>query len=121
MKTSAKIFRFDPSRDQKPYFDTYEYEMRGGENILEVLIQYQRKNPSFGFSYSCRDRHCGLCGVMMNKKAVLACKVNAVPDMVIEPLAGIRVIKDLIVDRDEVTDRFKSLQLYIQRSKDKND
>lgn len=115
MKASATIYRFNPEKDSAPYFQTYEYEYEDGENVLDALTQIQRQDPSLGFLYGCRDRHCGLCGVMLNGKAVLACKTNAQPGMKIEPLRGIRVIKDLIIDREEMKGRNKTLQLFLQR------
>lgn len=115
MKATATIFRFDPNNDSAPVYRDYEYEHEDGENVLDALTQIQRQDPSLGFLYGCRDRHCGLCGVMMNGKAVLACKTSAVPGMKIEPLKGLRVVKDLIIDRAEFNERKASLRLFLER------
>ena len=115
MKTSAHIFRFDPNKDAAPYFQEFEFEYEDGENVLDVLTQIQKVDTSLGFLYECRDRHCGLCGVMVNGKAVLACKTSAVPGMKIEPLKGMRVLKDLVIDRSEFSNQKASLRLYLER------
>lgn len=115
MKAIATVYRFDPAKDAVPYYQDFEYEFEEGENILDALLQIRGQDPSFSFSYGCRDRHCGLCGVMMNGKAVMACKKNAEPNMKIEPLRGMRVIKDLVIDRNEMNVRKESMQLYLQR------
>ncbi len=116
MKAVAIVYRFDPEKDSAPYYQNFEYDFEEGENVLDTLTQVKRQDPSLEFSYGCRDRHCGLCGVMINGKAVLACKKNAEPDMKIEPLRGMRVIKDLVVDRSEMAAHKEALQLYLQRS-----
>jgi len=118
MKTTAKIFRFDPNKDAAPYFQDFEFEYEEGENVLDALIQIQKTDTSLGFLYGCRDRHCGLCGVMLNGKAVLACKASAVPGMKIEPLKGMRVVKDLIIDRSEFSTQKASLRLFLERKKE---
>ena len=115
MKSIVTVYRFDPAYDKAPYYQKFFPEVEQGESVLDVLIKIRRLDPSFCFSYDCRDRHCGLCGVMVNGKAVMACKQKAEESMKIEPLRGIRVIKDLVIDRDEVNARKESLHLYLSR------
>ena len=118
MKANISIYRFNPNVDAEPYYKDYEFEYEDGENVLDALIQVQRQDPSVAFLYGCRDRHCGLCGVMMDGKAVLACKTSAKPGMRIEPLRGMTVIKDLVIDREELKARNETLQLFMMRGKE---
>lgn len=115
MRTTATVYRFDPERDASPAYRVYEYQWEEGQNVLEVLLHIQRQDPSFAFLYGCREHHCGLCGVMVDGKAGMACKTNARPGMTIEPLRGLRVVKDLVVDRGEIDCCKDSLQPYLHR------
>ena len=68
--------------------------------ILDVLLAVQRIDPTLGFRYSCRVAMCGTCAVRVDGRPVLACqtRVPQADKLVIEPLAGLPVVRDLIVD-----------------------
>jgi succinate dehydrogenase / fumarate reductase iron-sulfur subunit/fumarate reductase iron-sulfur subunit len=70
--------------------------------VLDLLLAVQRtQDPSVGFRYSCRVAMCGTCGVRVNGRSALACRSRIQPDedeVVVAPLAGLPVARDLIVD-----------------------
>lgn len=69
--------------------------------VLDVLLALQRhRDASLAFRFSCRAGRCGTCTVRVNGRAVLACRtpVAAGAALVVEPLGGLPVVKDLIVD-----------------------
>lgn len=70
--------------------------------VLDLLAAIQRAHdPSLGFRYSCRVGMCGTCAVRVNGRSALACRsvIPADEDHVrIAPLAGLPVVRDLIVD-----------------------
>lgn len=85
--------------------------------ILDVLTVIQRDHePSLAFRYSCRVAMCGTCAVRVDGKAVLACQTS-VPDFVrevhIAPLAGLPVVRDLVVDMEPFFARWASVQPYL--------
>ncbi len=86
-------------RFEVPYFDQMD--------IIDVL-RYIRDHidPTLAFRYSCEEGKCGLCGVQVNDRPVLACKrvVSPGENLTIAPLAGFPVIKDLLVDRSAYDD-----------------
>jgi succinate dehydrogenase/fumarate reductase iron-sulfur protein len=69
--------------------------------VLDVLLALQRLDPSLGFRYSCRVAMCGTCAVRVDGRPVLACQTRipaAAAGIHVEPLAGLPVVRDLIVD-----------------------
>ena len=69
--------------------------------LLDVLLALQRnRDATFVFRFSCRAGRCGTCTVRLNGTAVLACQtpVASGAELVLEPLGGLPVVKDLVVD-----------------------
>src|SRR5680860_329408 len=113
MNGIVNILRFNPKTDEKPYYQKYNYECKEGITVLDVLNYiYEEVDSSLSYSYCCRNGHCGVCTVTVNGKPVLSCKKLAVPEMTIEPLKNIRVIKDLVIDREEYEKRLPKLRLF---------
>jgi succinate dehydrogenase/fumarate reductase iron-sulfur protein len=84
-----------------------EYTVEAPEwaSLLDVLeLIKDQLDGTLSFRRSCRMMICGSCGVRMNGRSVLACREHLAPLAkagivpVIEPLAGLPVIKDLVVD-----------------------
>jgi len=116
MKGKAKIFRFNPRVDKEPYYQNYEFRFEKGMTALDVLNQiYEEQDASLGYSYCCRNGHCGMCGAVINKKPVLLCKQAASIEMTIEPIKNISIIKDLIIDREEYERKLPKLRLFLER------
>lgn len=97
---SAKIFRYDPSKDTAPRYETFNIPLEPKMTVLDVL-DYASENCGVGIGYRwfCGIKRCGMCGVTVNGKPGLACWEKATPSMVIEPLANMPIIRDLVVDR----------------------
>lgn len=70
--------------------------------VLDLLREIQRAHDaSLAFRYSCRVAMCGTCAVRVDGKSALACSTVIPPDrddVEIGPLAGLPVVRDLIVD-----------------------
>lgn len=114
---TVSILRYDPETDAKPVYKQYEFPFRQGMTVLDVVFYvYEHIDSSLGFSYCCRNSHCGLCGVVINDKPGLMCRESATEQMVLEPLGNMAVIRDLIVDRDEYDSRKNNLRLFLDRS-----
>jgi fumarate reductase (CoM/CoB) subunit B len=67
------------------------------------------------FRWFCGSKMCGTCAVRMNGREVLACWEAVEPDMVIEPLRNLPVIRDLVVDRTRYEEKVASLEPWIER------
>lgn len=98
------IFRFDPTVDKKPRYESYKvpykywYEVKVIDTIRYV---YETLAPGLSFREPCRQQVCGACAMLVNKKLVLACDVLSEKEMIIEPLPNRKVLKDLITDLQE--------------------
>lgn len=70
--------------------------------VLDLLREIQRAHdPSLGFRYSCRVAMCGTCAIRVDGRSALACRTVVAPDadtVEVAPLAGLPVIRDLVVD-----------------------
>jgi succinate dehydrogenase/fumarate reductase iron-sulfur protein len=92
----VKVGRSDPAARQ-------EFDVPAAEPmvVLDVLLALQQhRDPSLVFRFSCRAGRCGTCTVRLNGTAVLACQTPVAQgaELVLEPLGGLPVVKDLVVD-----------------------
>jgi len=98
-KRIVKVFRFNPLQDKEPKYKTYEMGPKEGVTILEILQHiYENIDSSLGYYCSCRIGKCNGCLVVMNGKTVRACTTLAPKEMIIEPLRGYEIVKDLVVN-----------------------
>lgn len=119
MKGRARIFRYNPLVDRTPYFQVFDYEYSPGMTVLDVLhLIREREDATLQYSYCCRNGHCGLCGVRVNGREVLSCKQAAEEFLEIAPLRNIRVMKDLVIDREEYERNRPRLRLFLERQCD---
>jgi succinate dehydrogenase / fumarate reductase iron-sulfur subunit len=97
-----EIYRYDPDKDAAPYMQTYTLELDGSERmLLDALIKLKSKDESLSFRRSCREGICGSDGMNINGKNGLAClsSLDELPKkIVVRPLPGLPVIRDLVVD-----------------------
>ena len=105
------VVRFDPAVDSEPYEQSYDVPWQEHITVLEALMYIYENYDPISFDYSCRGRVCGRCGVMLDGTPVLACYTVIDSDraVLIEPLAGFPVVKDLIVDRSKIRDRVAAI------------
>ena len=99
---NVKIFRFDPTMDKEPRFETYEVPAEGWQErkVIDTLRYiYEKFDQGLSFREPCRQQLCGACVVRVNNKSVLACDAKSEQEMTIEPVPNCKVIKDLVADR----------------------
>jgi len=101
-EATVTVFRFDPTVDEEPRYETHKVptEAWNGSRAIDVIRYiYENFAPGLSFREPCGLRRCGACTITVNNKPVLACDAFAEREMLIEPLSGHRVIKDLAVER----------------------
>lgn len=118
MKVTLRVFRFNPEKDKKPHFATYEVEAEPTDRVLD-LLEYVKGyyDGTLSFRRSCAHGMCGSDAMRINGVNRLACKV-LVKDLkgskiTIEPILGLRPIKDLIVDMEPFFDHYLSVMPYL--------
>lgn len=97
-----KIFRYDPSVDCAPTYQSYEVPWKEGLLLLSAL-KYVREtlDETLAFrDYCCQCGWCTSCLMMVNGKGLRACLKLLKPgeNLTVEPISGFPVIKDLVVD-----------------------
>ncbi|MEW5934019.1 MAG: fumarate reductase (CoM/CoB) subunit TfrB [Bacillota bacterium] len=116
MTGRVKILRFDPEKDAAPKWQEYEYPYEPGMTVLDVVNYVHRHlDGTLSFAYSCRNSHCGLCSACVDGRPVLMCREPARPEMAVEPLRNVPVVRDLQVDLDAYTRREDSLRTFLER------
>ncbi|MDD2697387.1 MAG: 2Fe-2S iron-sulfur cluster-binding protein [Arcobacteraceae bacterium] len=77
-------------------------------NLLDAFIYIKEHiNKSFSFSYGCKSGNCGSCSVRVNNIESLACTTNIKSLDEILPLKNLPIVKDLIVDNQNIKDKLK--------------
>jgi len=117
MAVTLKIFRWDPQKEEKASYQTFEVEADPMDRLLDCLIRIrEEQDPTLAFRMSCAHGICGSDGMRINSICGLACQ-KLVKDLgeeiLVEPLPVFRVIKDLIVDQDPFFERYYSIKPYL--------
>lgn len=114
----VKIYRYDPETGEPPRMQDYTvpggYE---GHMVLDLLTNIKNEiDDSIAYRRSCREGVCGSDGMNINGKNRLACVTN-VKDLqqpiILRPLPGVPVVRDLIVDLSEFWKQYHSIKPYL--------
>ncbi|MCB8970961.1 MAG: succinate dehydrogenase/fumarate reductase iron-sulfur subunit [Thermoleophilales bacterium] len=123
---TLKVRRFQPEATDEDkrgaYWDNFDVELDPTLSVLDGLLQARDgEDGSLAVRCSCRAAICGSCGVKINGQSTLACKTQigeaaeeaerkadgesttsetGKPEIVIEPMGNMPVIKDLVVDME---------------------
>jgi len=116
----VSIYRYNPEADDAPYMQDVEVDTGGKDlMVLDVLELIKAQDPTVTYRRSCREGVCGSDGVNINGANGLAC-ITALSDvvkknkLVIRPLPGLPVIRDLIIDMSMFYAQYEKVQPYLQ-------
>ncbi|NWJ48100.1 MAG: succinate dehydrogenase iron-sulfur subunit [Chloroflexi bacterium] len=117
MQVTVKVLRFDPEKDKKAHFQSYELEADPLDRILDVLNTIKwYQDGTLTFRRSCAHGVCGSDAVRINGRNRLACKVlvqDIGKKIQIEPMLGFTIIKDLVVDMEPFFAKYRSIKPYL--------
>ena len=117
MEVTIKIFRYNPEKDKKPSYKTYKLEATETDRVLDLLEKVKGyQDGTLSFRRSCAHGICGSDAMRINGFNRLACKTlvrDTGTKITVEPILGLRVIKDLIVDMDPFFDNFRSVKPWL--------
>jgi len=114
------INRFNPETDKAPYDKTYFIDddlISADMMLLDLLHLVREQDPTLGFRFSCQEGVCGSDGMNVNGKNHLSCITRVASfkqPLIIKPLPGLPIIKDLIIDMDLFYTQYKSVQPFLQ-------
>ena len=112
------IYRYDPDKDERPYMQSLEVELLPTDKmLLDALMRIkQTTDDSVSYRRSCREGVCGSDAMNINGKNGLACITNLrdlKQPIVLKPLPGLPVVRDLIVDMTQFFDQYHSIKPYV--------
>ena len=112
-----EVLRYNPDKDNAPYMQTYQLELEGNERmLLDALLKLKKMDETLSFRRSCREGICGSDGMNVNGKNGLACLINMADlpkKIVIRPLPGLPIIRDLVVDMSMFYNQYEKVQPYV--------
>jgi len=98
--------------------DLQEFQVpyRKRMRVLDALnFIAENQAGDLAYRWFCGSKMCGTCAVRMNGREVLACWEAVEPDMTIEPLRNLPVVRDLVVDRAPFERKVAELEPWIER------
>jgi succinate dehydrogenase / fumarate reductase iron-sulfur subunit len=111
------IYRYNPETDAKPRMQDYELpDDCGAVMVLDALILIKERDDSLSVRRSCREGVCGSDAVNINGRNTLAC-IQPIADLrqpiVVRPLPGLPVIRDLIVDMSQFFSHYRAVKPWL--------
>ena len=111
------IYRYDPEQDQAPRMQDYHLDVEAGDMmLLDALMLLKAEDESLTFRRSCREGVCGSDGMSINGVNGLACitPMSSLQEpVVLRPLPGLPVIRDLVVDMSQFYRQYEKARPYL--------
>ncbi|CEN55586.1 succinate dehydrogenase iron-sulfur subunit [Candidatus Methylopumilus turicensis] len=111
------IYRFNPDVDKDPYMQEYDIELVPDTRmLLDALIQIKALDDTLSMRKSCREGVCGSDAMNINGKNGLACMTpleGIKQPVVLRPLPGLPVVRDLVVDMEQFFAHYNSIKPYL--------
>ena len=117
MEVKFKVYRYNPEVDAKPYYQDYTVEAENeGTKVLTAIELIKHQDSSLAVRRSCREGVCGSDGMNINGKNRLAC-ITSIGELKqpikLQPLPGLPVIRDLVVDMDQFCRNYEKVKPYL--------
>jgi len=118
MQVKLKIFRYQPEVDRQARYDTFDLEVDPNDRVLDLLEMVRGYHDStLAYRRSCAHGVCGSDAMRVNGRNRLACKLlvkdlNSA-EITVEPILGLRVIKDLVVDMEPFFAQYRAVMPYL--------
>jgi succinate dehydrogenase / fumarate reductase iron-sulfur subunit len=117
-----KVKRYNPDRDKKPYWQEFDVEAEPTDRVLDALHTAKWEHDgTLSFRRSCAHGVCGSDAMVINGSNALAC-IKLIQDVgdhiTVEPIRGLPVIKDLVVDMEPFFAQYRSVLPYLINADD---
>ncbi|MCK9562937.1 MAG: succinate dehydrogenase iron-sulfur subunit [Bacteroidales bacterium] len=116
----VEVFRYNPEVDSAPSMRTLQVPGHFGKAmVLDVLEYLREQDATLAYRRSCREGVCGSDGMNINGVNRLACitPVSEVAGengrLIIRPLTGMPVIRDLVVDQKLFFEHYAKVRPYL--------
>jgi succinate dehydrogenase / fumarate reductase iron-sulfur subunit len=121
MEITLRLKRYNPELDDRPHWQKFTLEdVEPVDRVLDLLHRVKwYHDGTLSLRRSCAHGVCGSDAMRINGVNMLACK-TLVKDLVrgekgtiqVEPILGLKVIKDFIVDMEPFMEHYRSVMPY---------
>ena len=122
MQVQLRIRRFNPEKDDKAWWGDYSLDdVNETDSVLDLLHRVKWEvDGSLTLRRSCAHGVCGSDAMRINGANALACKMlvqrlangDGPVKVQVEPILGMQVIKDLVVNMDTFFEHYRSVMPY---------
>ncbi len=127
VKLSVK--RYNPESETKPHWEEFTVECEPTDRVLDALHKAKwETDGTLTFRRSCAHGVCGSDAMVINGKNGLAClmliqdvgdvKSGKPVEVTLEPIRGLPIIKDLVVDMEPFFAQYRSVLPYLINTDD---
>ena len=116
---TVSIYRYNPEVDKEPHMQDFKFDSHGKDMmVLDVLEILKAEDATLVYRRSCREGVCGSDGMNISGRNGLACitpisEVIKNNKIIIRPLPGLPVIRDLVVDMGQFYAQYEKIQPYL--------
>jgi succinate dehydrogenase / fumarate reductase, iron-sulfur subunit len=122
MQAQLRIRRYNPEKDEKAWWGEYTLDnVNKTDSVLDLLHRVKWEiDGSLTLRRSCAHGVCGSDAMRINGANALACKMlvqrlangSGLVKIQVEPILGMQVIKDLVVNMDNFFEHYRSVLPY---------
>lgn len=113
----VRVRRYNPEVSGDPWWDTFTLDAEPTDRLLDALHEIKwRQDGTLALRRSCAHGICGSDAMLINGHNALACKVlvrDVAPKVTVEPIRGLPVLKDLIVDMEPFFAQYRAVLPYL--------
>src|SRR5207244_2734467 len=117
-----KIRRYNPEVQADAWWDEFTITAEPNDRLLDALHQVKWfHDGTLALRRSCAHGICGSDAMLINGRNALACKVlvkEVAPTVTVEPIRGLPVLKDLIVDMEPFFAGYRRVLPYLVNDED---
>src|SRR5918995_6323080 len=118
-EVTLRIRRFNPEVSDEATWQDFTVEAHGTDRVLDALHKIKwDEDGSLTFRRSCAHGVCGSDAMRINGRNRLACKallkdLNPDKPITVEPIKGLPVIKDLVVDMEPFFASYREIMPFL--------
>lgn len=119
---ALSIYRYDPEKNMKPTMQDFQIEVPADTDVMLLTLLERIKHEqdsTLTFRRSCREGVCGSDGMNINGLNGLACILpvsQLKTPIVVRPLPGFPVVRDLVVDMELFYKQYERIKPYLQNN-----